>query len=125
MLRDRAIHGEVGFGIGTHGYREAYGVATVPLGDSGSATVAVSDGRIGGRYGTFNSRSLALSLAFGDGAGRGPESGCGAALDGGRYVEPLWVTRMRRDHLARPLACGPAWDTPTACAPGREGRLAC
>jgi hypothetical protein len=42
---DRKIHGEVGAAIGSGGYRSAYGVATIPLGKSSSATVAVSTGR--------------------------------------------------------------------------------
>jgi hypothetical protein len=41
---DRRIHGEVGAGIGTGGYRSAYGVVNIPIGKSGSATVAVSTG---------------------------------------------------------------------------------
>jgi len=39
---DRQIHGEVGASVGSGGYRSAYGVATIPLGDSSSATVAIS-----------------------------------------------------------------------------------
>lgn len=36
----RQVHGEVGFGIGTHGYREAYGTAIYPLGDDGFAAIS-------------------------------------------------------------------------------------
>src|SRR5262249_20826883 len=39
---DRKIHGEIGAGVGTGGYRSAYGVATISIGKSSSATVAVS-----------------------------------------------------------------------------------
>ena len=39
---DRKIHGEIGAGIGTGGYRSAYGVANIPIGKTSSATVAVS-----------------------------------------------------------------------------------
>jgi hypothetical protein len=39
---DRKIHGEVGAGVGSDGYRSAYGVATIPIGKSSSATIAVS-----------------------------------------------------------------------------------
>lgn len=42
---DRQIHGEVGAAIGSRGYRSAYGVATIPVGQSSSVTVAVSTGR--------------------------------------------------------------------------------
>ncbi len=45
---DRKIHGEVGAAVGSGGYRSAYGVATIPIGKSSSATVAVSTSR--GRY---------------------------------------------------------------------------
>ena len=41
---DRQIHGEVGAGIGTGGYRSAYGVVNIPIGKTSSATVAVSTG---------------------------------------------------------------------------------
>lgn len=36
------IHGEVGFGIGTGGYREAYGSAIYPLGNYGSAAISLN-----------------------------------------------------------------------------------
>jgi hypothetical protein len=29
------VHGEIGFGIGTSGYREAFGTAVMPLGEDG------------------------------------------------------------------------------------------
>ena len=38
--RDGKVHGEVGVGIGTGGYRDLYGVAELPFGDSGSAVLA-------------------------------------------------------------------------------------
>ncbi len=41
---DRQIHGEMGAAIGSNGYRSAYGVATIPIGKSSSATVAISTG---------------------------------------------------------------------------------
>jgi hypothetical protein len=100
LLRDRRVHGEIGVGIGTGGYREAYGVADIPLGDKADATVAVRDvqGRVWGR--NVHDRSFGLDLAFGDAARalRGPaERGPPACADlrAGRYLEPLWVTRMR------------------------------
>lgn len=34
---DRKVHGEVGFGVGTGGGREAFGSAVVPLGKGGAA----------------------------------------------------------------------------------------
>lgn len=34
------IHGEMGFGIGTGGYREIFGAASMPIGDQGGVTFA-------------------------------------------------------------------------------------
>ena len=42
---DGKIHGEVGAAIGTGGYRSAYGVVHIPIGATGSATIAVATGR--------------------------------------------------------------------------------
>jgi hypothetical protein len=44
---DKKIHGEMGVGVGTNGYREVYGAATVPLPDGGQASIAVDAGQIG------------------------------------------------------------------------------
>lgn len=35
------VHGEVGFSIGTGGYREAFGTAIYPLGDDGMAAISL------------------------------------------------------------------------------------
>ena len=35
------VHGEVGFAIGTGGYREAYGTAIYPLGNDGFAAISL------------------------------------------------------------------------------------
>ncbi len=45
---DKSPHGEVFAGVGNHGYREAGGVACVPIGDHVSATIAVDVGRYPG-----------------------------------------------------------------------------
>lgn len=37
----RQVQGEVGFGIGTGGYRETYGTAIYPLGDDGVAAISL------------------------------------------------------------------------------------
>jgi hypothetical protein len=100
---DRQMHGEVGFGIGTNGYRSAYGIVTMPIGKTGTATVALSENRMNfrGRRGT--DRSLALSLAFGD-AARSPAAGPRACDDGpplGPFNHQVW--RRPTDGLA--LAC--------------------
>jgi len=36
----RQIEGEIGVGIGTGGYREAFGTAVIPLGQSGTAIIS-------------------------------------------------------------------------------------
>jgi len=103
---DKAIHGEVGVGVGSGGYREAYGVATAPLGQHSTATVAVDDTQFGGRGHNFQSRSLAISLAFGvNGAPPPPTDLCGPALIDGRYAEPQWTTLTRRDLRAAGGPC--------------------
>lgn len=40
-VRDNRVHGEISVGAGTNGYREVSGAATVPIGDTGQATIAV------------------------------------------------------------------------------------
>ena len=95
-LRDKAIHGEVGFSVGNHGYREAYGVANIPLGEHADATVAVDTAQAHYHGRDYNSRTFGLNLAFGPHAGAPREGLDCAALKSGRYVEPLWVTEMRR-----------------------------
>ena len=47
---DRSVHGQVFAGVGTRGYREAGGVACIPLGDKAAATLAVDVGQYGRRH---------------------------------------------------------------------------
>ncbi len=42
----RQIHGEVGFGIGTRGYRSVYGTMVAPLGDTGTVAISMADTQI-------------------------------------------------------------------------------
>lgn len=103
--RDKAIHGEMGFSVGNHGYREGYGVAVIPLGDRGTATVAVDSAQIQMRGHSFNNRSVALRLALGDAAGPvgfgGPIDVCSFSHHGHADLEPDWYIRMRQDQLAQ------------------------
>ncbi len=48
----RQVHGEVGFEVGTGGYRSAYGTAIVPLEDDGVAIISLGSTDFGsrGRY---------------------------------------------------------------------------
>jgi hypothetical protein len=97
---DRRIHGEVGAAIGTGGYRSAYGVVNIPIGKTGSATIAASDTRYRTRWGgRGGGQSLSLGLDFSD-AGRtyAPGQRC-LTSPHGRYVDPMWVSRARRSEL--------------------------
>ncbi len=92
---DRAIHGEWGVGVGTQGYRSAYGVAVIPLGDRGTATVAASADRFRARGWGMNRQSFALNLDL-DGA-RSARLASACPFD--RYshggLEPSWVGPLR------------------------------
>lgn len=72
---DPRMHGEVGAGIGTNGYRSAYGIVTMPIGKTGTATVGLSESRANFRGRGATNRSFALSLAFGDAARSAPGDG--------------------------------------------------
>ena len=43
----RQIHGEIGAAIGSHGTRDAYGTAAIPIGDHAGATVSFESSRSG------------------------------------------------------------------------------
>lgn len=45
----RKIHGEMGVSVGTGGYRSGYLVTHIPIGDKGSATIALSKTDFGDR----------------------------------------------------------------------------
>lgn len=126
----RQIHGSMGATIGSGGYRSGYVSTLIPLGENGTLGIAVEqtdfgnnvvygrgygrglghgyggyggygDGLWGGRGGRQS--SVAVSLALGGGDRDAVPQGCapgGFRGTDGRYVEPLWVTRMRGDdHL--------------------------
>lgn len=118
----RQVHGEASVTVGTGGYRSAYVSSLIPLGETGTLGIAVSQtdygnnprygygygdpyaygydgygyGRGWGRRGG-TSQSVALSLDM-TGKGRngaGKPEGCAPGFrDGDRYIEPVWVTRM-------------------------------
>ncbi len=123
----RQVHGEAGVSVGTGGYRSGYVSTLIPLGETGTLGVAVSQtdfgkhggygyGGYGSGYGGYGgygdgygygrrggtSQSLALSLDMRGGGGRKSDTpeGCAPGFrDGDRYVEPVWVTEMRgSDH---------------------------
>jgi hypothetical protein len=47
----RPIRGEMGFAVGTGGYRSAFGTAVVPIGSQGTAAISFETGRGRGYYG--------------------------------------------------------------------------
>ncbi|WP_416906815.1 MAG: hypothetical protein ACMVO5_07025 [Polymorphobacter sp.] len=49
---DRRAHGEVGMMIGTGGSRAIWGSTSIPLGDSGSASLGLGTGRFPGGFGS-------------------------------------------------------------------------
>ena len=91
---DRTIHGEVGVGVGSGGYRDVYGAVTMPVGKTGELGVAVEDTQFSKPF-HVDARRLDVNLALG-GSGAAAPADCASALRvGDHYVEPLWVTRMR------------------------------
>ena len=122
----RQVHGEMGVSVGTGGYRSGYVSSLIPIGETGTLGVAVSQtdfgkhggygyGGYGGGYGGYGgygsgygwgprggtSQSVALSLDMRGGGKRSKSDtpdGCAPGFrDGDRYVEPVWVTEMRGD----------------------------
>jgi hypothetical protein len=91
----RKVHGVVDVAVGSHGYRSAYARSDIPLGKTGTLSIAVGEtqGRgvygYGGPYGygygghgyggygsqPYRSQNLALGLAFG-GAGQDANARC-------------------------------------------------
>jgi hypothetical protein len=59
----RAIHGEVGVGVGSRGYSSVYGVADIPVGQNSDLVVAASNSSGGGRRG-YGGTSNSLSIGF-------------------------------------------------------------
>lgn len=116
----RKIHGSMGASIGTGGYRSVYATALIPVGDNGTLGIAVSQtdfgknnvygyggyrgygyGRGYGGYGGYGHRggtstSVGLSFATSDDDNLSdPPAGCAPGFyNGGRYIEPVWVSQM-------------------------------
>jgi len=68
----------------------------------------IGDGRHPGRVARGGkSQSLAVSLAFGQDRQDRIEGCAPGFRDGGRYIEPLWVTEMRGDHGVCPASTLP------------------
>ena len=52
----RQVHGEVGFSVGTGGYRSAYGTAIVPFADDGFAIFSLDTSDFGSTFRNFDRR---------------------------------------------------------------------
>ena len=98
----RKIHGEVGFGVGTGGYRDAYGVVALPIGKASELDVAVEDAHLSKPW-KYERRSLAVNLAIG---GAGAPSSCDSGIRvGDHFIEPLWATQIRGSALTGDPGC--------------------
>ncbi|MES2342861.1 MAG: hypothetical protein V4597_14395 [Pseudomonadota bacterium] len=81
----RQAHGEVGIAVGTGGYRSAYAMSLIPIGETGTLAIAVSESRNDrfggygyggyGGYGAGDRQSIGLSYSS-SGAATDPESSC-------------------------------------------------
>ncbi len=98
----RKIHGEVGFGVGTGGYRDAYGVVALPIGKASELDIAVEDAHIDKPW-KADRRSLAVNLSLG---GAAAPSRCDSAIRvGDHFVEPMWATQIRGSALTDDPDC--------------------
>jgi hypothetical protein len=75
----RKIHGMVEVAAGTNGYRSAYVQSDIPVGKTGTLSVAAGETRFDGRvrgygygYGPANRQSLSIGLALGGGEALDP-----------------------------------------------------
>jgi hypothetical protein len=128
-IQPRQIHGEAGVAIGSNGYRSGYITTDIPIGKDSDLGIAVGESQIKPKhFGKQTDKTLAISLNIGAGD-LGGTVNCSSptiAMDG-RYLEPLWVSHMRGEALARDqLGCdgaqgpGPAGAQPPASPPFRS-----
>lgn len=123
----RKIHGSMGASIGTGGYSSVYATALIPVGDNATVGVAVSQTDYGnnrfyggyggyghygyghhgygygdyGGYGRRGGTSTSVGLSFatsGDGSTADVPEGCAPGFyNGGRYIQPVWVSQLHGD----------------------------
>ncbi len=108
----REIHGEAGVSIGSSGYRSGYILTDIPIGKNSDLGIAVGESEIKPKnFGKIKDQSLAISLNIG-GADNGGPINCRSptvAMDG-RYLEPVWESRLHGEALARDqMSCGSAY----------------
>jgi hypothetical protein len=111
----RKVHGVVDLAVGSNGYRSAYVRSELPVGKTGTLSIAVGESRFngrgyyggyggayGGRFGAGDQQSLALGLSLGGDAALDPR--CRRA--GEERPDP-------RFESGRPLACQTAGERPS------------
>ena len=122
-IQPRQIHGEAGVSIGSSGYRAGYITTDIPIGRDSDLGIAVGEEQIKPKhFGTQTNKTLAISLNIGAGD-LGGTVNCRSptiAMDG-RYLEPLWVSRMHGEALARDqLGCDGAPGPNPGYGPGSQ-----
>jgi hypothetical protein len=113
----RQIHGEAGVSVGSSGYRAGYITTDIPIGKDSDLGLAVGESEIKPKhFGTITNKSLAVSLNIGAGDLGGGVKRCSGATapTDGRYLEPVWVSRMHGEALARDQADCAAPGAPAA-----------
>ena len=65
LPQDRHLHGTFGAMIGTGGSRGIHGIVGIPLGETGSATLAFSQTRLPGLRGEIDQRRIVAGASFG------------------------------------------------------------
>ncbi|HEX4710739.1 hypothetical protein [Phenylobacterium sp.] len=96
----RKVHGMMDVTVGTGGYRSAYVQSNIPVGKTGTLSIAVEDtqfgNRYGGRFAQYGRQSLGLGLRF-DGA---LDSGdCRRRQSGVDAPDPRFDPRMGGEQL--------------------------
>lgn len=70
--RERKVHGEVSVSVGSHGYRDFYARSDMPVGETGTLSLAVRDTRFKDRFGPYDRQGVALGLSLGGAASAAP-----------------------------------------------------
>ena len=107
-IQPRQIHGEAGVSFGSNGYRAGYIATDIPIGKDSDLGIAVGESQFKPKhYGTQTNKFLAISLNIGGGdLGGGVNCRSPTIAMDGRYLEPMWVSHMRGEALARDqMAC--------------------
>jgi hypothetical protein len=113
----RRIHGSAGVTIGTGGYRSAYVSTLIPIGETSTLGLAVSQTDFGNRI-VFHPRD---DFGYGEAGGFGPSGWSGDTLGYGRAGR--WGRGGKQQSVAVSLAIGAAGGPPPeGCAPAfRDG----